>query len=129
MPFCKSVGGKGSIVKGHKCHAYFAGRDGKGTCDTQCQWYVKDSDCPMWVKREDWDTEKDPYREAILIGDFDKFKTKSEQEIRERCVKELERIAKELESTPFMAYMRGIHELILRFKSEDSPKPKKEVSE
>jgi len=39
-------------VEGKKCYAYFGGEDGKGTCDTECQWYIKDVDCPAWKKED-----------------------------------------------------------------------------
>lgn len=34
-------------VKGVTCHAYFKGRDGRGTCNTKCQWYPPDGKCVM----------------------------------------------------------------------------------
>ncbi|MDD4410844.1 MAG: hypothetical protein PHE32_04025 [Candidatus Shapirobacteria bacterium] len=32
-------------VKKQKCGAYFKGLDGKGTCDTRCQWYRRGHLC------------------------------------------------------------------------------------
>ena len=43
-------------VNGKTCHAYFRGSDSQGTCDTECQWYRKGKDCPMWRR---YDTERD----------------------------------------------------------------------
>ena len=31
---------------GYFCSAYFGGKDGKGTCNTKCQWWNDDEDCP-----------------------------------------------------------------------------------
>lgn len=53
-------------VTGVKCFAGFRGRDGNGQCHTKCQWWptingipLKNHVCPMWVKQEEWGTEKD----------------------------------------------------------------------
>jgi hypothetical protein len=35
-------------IEGKKCYAYFKGRDGLGTCDNGCQWYIKGTDCINW---------------------------------------------------------------------------------
>ncbi len=40
----------GGIV-GNKCHAYFHGSDGLGTCNTKCQWWVG-CPCPMWITQD-----------------------------------------------------------------------------
>ena len=39
-------------VKGVKCHAYFKGIDGLGTCNTECQWYPPDGKCVMHTPEE-----------------------------------------------------------------------------
>lgn len=39
-------------VKKQKCIAHFKGVDSKGTCDTKCQWYLKDKYCPNSNKYE-----------------------------------------------------------------------------
>ena len=46
-----------TTVKGRTCHAHFRGRDGKGTCDTDCQWYTGAGPCPMLIPRELWDND------------------------------------------------------------------------
>lgn len=51
-------------VKGKTCYAYFRGSDGKGTCDTDCQWWIAEyfnnfRGCPMWIDRKKWDTKDD----------------------------------------------------------------------
>jgi len=33
-------------IRRQTCGAYFKGRDGRGTCDTQCQWYTPKTLCP-----------------------------------------------------------------------------------
>ena len=43
-----------ATVQGHKCLAYFGGKDGQGTCDTTCQWFRENSDCPWWFTEEQW---------------------------------------------------------------------------
>lgn len=35
-------------AKDKKCYAYFKGKDGLGTCATECQWYREGEDCPWW---------------------------------------------------------------------------------
>ena len=51
-------------IIGKTCYAYFRGRDGEGTCDTECQWYPGENGvCPMQIPREDWDTESDLFRQ------------------------------------------------------------------
>jgi len=37
-------------IKRQICGTYFGGIDGFGTCDTKCQWYVKNHLCPSSVK-------------------------------------------------------------------------------
>lgn len=49
------------IVINKKCHSYFRGIDGLGTCDTECQWWLNDYltddfGCFMWTPREKWKT-------------------------------------------------------------------------
>ena len=60
-------------LKGVKCHAYFGGVDGNGTCDTVCQWWTGYA-CPMWIGRDLWNTEKDIFRdkEEVTIKEFEK---------------------------------------------------------
>jgi hypothetical protein len=43
---------------GFECTAYFRGRDGRGTCDTECQWW--NDGCNMAKGSEHWDGEEDP---------------------------------------------------------------------
>lgn len=45
-------------IAGNKCHAHFEGKDGLGTCNTDCQWW-KNVDCLMWVEKKDWNTKRD----------------------------------------------------------------------
>ena len=47
----------GNVI-GNKCHNYFAGKDGLGTCNIGCQWW-EDDDCCMWVPQDKWDTGED----------------------------------------------------------------------
>lgn len=44
-----------SEVKGVECTAYFRGKDGLGTCDTECQWYVAPGLCPCGKGTKVWD--------------------------------------------------------------------------
>ena len=37
-------------IRRQKCGTYFGGRDGKGTCDTRCQWYIPKKLCPNSIK-------------------------------------------------------------------------------
>ena len=39
-------------VEDKTCYAYFRGKDGLGTCDTECQWYVEGESCPWWEPEE-----------------------------------------------------------------------------
>ena len=43
-------------VKGHECYAHFRGRNGNGTCDTECQWYREGNPCIMWIPKRLWKT-------------------------------------------------------------------------
>jgi len=53
------------LTTGYECTAYFKGRDGKGTCDTECQWW-NDGACPCAKGSMRWDGkehyEKEPRR-------------------------------------------------------------------
>lgn len=52
---------------GFECTAYFRGRDGLGTCDTECQWW--NDGCNMAKGSEHWDGEEDAdMMEAIALG-------------------------------------------------------------
>jgi hypothetical protein len=31
-----------------KCYAYFGGKDGKGTCNSACQWFRENVPCEWW---------------------------------------------------------------------------------
>ena len=44
-----------SKVDGVECTNYFRGIDGRGTCDTECQWYVGKDKCPCSKGTEAWD--------------------------------------------------------------------------
>ena len=33
-------------IKRQRCGAHFKGKDGLGTCDTECQWYRPKRKCP-----------------------------------------------------------------------------------
>lgn len=44
---------KANDVKGVKCHAYFKGVDGLGTCNTECQWYPSNGKCVMHTPEEE----------------------------------------------------------------------------
>lgn len=46
-------------LRGVRCHCYFKGRDGFGTCNTSCQWYIENGFCPQWIPVKHWDTDKD----------------------------------------------------------------------
>ena len=37
-------------IKRQECGAYFKGEDGRGTCNTGCQWYTPKKLCPNSVK-------------------------------------------------------------------------------
>jgi len=39
---------------GYECTAYFRGRDGKGTCDDECQWW-RDEGCVCAKGSKLWD--------------------------------------------------------------------------
>ena len=44
------------------CTAYFRGKDGLGTCDTECQWW--NGSCPCAKGSEAWDgEEKDDHKD------------------------------------------------------------------
>lgn len=55
-------------VYGKTCYADFGGRDGEGICDTDCQWYPKTGECPMWIPHRDFDTEQDLNRKLAEVG-------------------------------------------------------------
>ena len=44
-----------TTIQGHKCFAYFGGKDGEGTCDTECQWFLEGSDCPWWFTEDQYE--------------------------------------------------------------------------
>lgn len=50
---------------GHRCTAYFKGRDGLGTCDTNCQWWNDGCVCakghPKWDGIDREKKEDNPY--------------------------------------------------------------------
>lgn len=50
---------------GFECTAYFRGRDGNGTCDTDCQWW--NDGCSAAKGSEDWDGEEEP---ALVVPTF-----------------------------------------------------------
>ena len=47
-------------VEGVTCYAYFRGRDGRGTCDDGCQWFVGGHRCPQTYTEEEWRKEAKP---------------------------------------------------------------------
>ncbi len=49
-------------IKKWKCTGYFEGKDGKGTCDTTCQWYHKEG-CPCAKGSKLWDGKEHYTRE------------------------------------------------------------------
>jgi len=57
------------IIEGRTCYCYFRGKDGLGTCDDGCQWFVKDVFCPYWVKTdEEWEALKKTLPEYNVIA-------------------------------------------------------------
>jgi len=44
-----------SEVAGVECTNYFRGIDGRGTCDTECQWFIGKEKCPCSKGTEAWD--------------------------------------------------------------------------
>ena len=49
---------------GYECTAYFRGKDGKGTCDTDCQWW--NDGCNMAKGSEHYDGEEDEDMTKIM---------------------------------------------------------------
>lgn len=43
----------------YECTAYFRGKDGNGTCCTDCQWWNDDDECPCAKGSKNWDGMKD----------------------------------------------------------------------
>jgi len=59
-------------VRDVKCTRYHRGIDGKGTCDTRCQWWTDGYACPYWVSEEEWEANEDRWKKGYTIGDFAK---------------------------------------------------------
>ena len=51
---------------GHECTCYFLGKDGKGTCDDECQWW-NDGACPCAKGSKCWDG-KEHYTKELRKG-------------------------------------------------------------
>ena len=64
-----------TLVQDHKCLAYFGGKDGKGTCDTACQWFSDGHDCPWWFTEEQW-AYYEAHKNVIKNCDIEKQKVK-----------------------------------------------------
>ena len=61
-----------SEIRGIKCTRYHLGSDGRGTCDTNCQWWHDGYACPFWVDEKEWETNKDRWNKGITIDEFAK---------------------------------------------------------
>lgn len=59
-------------VKGVICYRYYRGIDGRGTCDTDCQWWIDGFACPFWVDEEEWEEKQDRWQKGITIEEFAK---------------------------------------------------------
>ena len=44
---------------GYTCTTYFRGKDGKGTCNTGCQWWNDDNECPCAKGSKNYDGKVD----------------------------------------------------------------------
>jgi hypothetical protein len=59
-----------TVIQGKHCLTYFRGKDGLGTCDDGCQWFVKGVDCPYWFTEEEYQVRKKAgqWNKALTVG-------------------------------------------------------------
>ena len=55
---------------GYICTAYFGGKDGKGTCCTECQWWNDDDECPCAKGSKSYDGKGNQIQPFWAGGDF-----------------------------------------------------------